>query len=315
MIFTPTWQTPQGTAMQEQTRRMIERQTVLGASTPSTSSGGGAAGSEWVIGTENPHPIGAMANVLHQYQKGRDVFLASKHDAMLMVEHDNVLPDEGAAQRLLDTDADVVYGLYLLRHGTNVINAWRYENDWNIGMPLNRYPLEMRDARKAGAWRVSGVGFGCTLIRRHVLEQIAFHGGGGLTVAAPDMPFAQDALRAGFVSICRFDVQVGHIENGRLLMPFGESNVDKKPYVCIQAVNAMVGETWVRLIEGERYLFTVEEAHDLVRCGYLRGVAGEDFNAKNAKDAEGEKVEEATVEAGETAVAPVQRRKTRKGAA
>lgn len=296
MIFTPTWQTTHGTAMQESTRRMIERQTAL------------ATGSEWVIGMENPHPIGAMANVLHQYQKGRDVFLASKHDAMLMVEHDNVLPDETAAQRLMDTDADVVYGLYLLRHGTHTLSAWKYENDWNIGMPLTRYPQEMRDARKAGTWRVSGVGFGATLIRRHVLEQIAFHGGGGDKVAAPDMPFAQDALRAGFVSVCRFDVQVGHIENGRLLMPFGESNVDKKPYVCIQNVNAMVGEIWMRLIEGERYLFTVEEADELVRCGYLRGVAG-GLTAENAE------IAEAIIEPEETAVAPAQRKRTRRGQA
>jgi hypothetical protein len=255
MIFTPTWVKPDGSdAMHPDCRRSIEAQRINGEI-------------GWVIGRDNPHPAGDLRNVVHQYQQAREQFLSSKADALLTVEHDNVLPDPGAAQRLIDTPADVVYGVYMLRHDTFVINAFRYENDVNLGMSLSRYPAELAQARREKAARVSGVGHGCTLFRRNVLEKIPFREGDGVNVA-PDIPFAEDALRAGFVSMARFDVEVVHMDGDKALVPYQLS--ERAMYIARETVNAIDGEgRFTRLVDGEVIKLTVPQAKPLVAAGYL----------------------------------------------
>jgi hypothetical protein len=254
MIFTPTWTKPDGSdAIHPDCRRSVEAQRVNGEI-------------EWVIGRDNPFGVGDLRNVAHQYAQARAQFLRSDAEALLTVEHDMVLPD-GAAQKLIDTPADVVYGVYQLRHDTLVINAWRYENDVNLGMSLSRYPAELDQARRDGVARVSGVGHGCTLFRRHVLEKIAFRAGDAANVA-PDIPFAEDALRAGFVSMARFDVEVIHMDGDQALTPYQTS--ERAMYIARETVNAIDGEgRFTRLIEGEVIKLTVAQARPLVAAGYL----------------------------------------------
>jgi hypothetical protein len=148
-----------------------------------------------------------------------------------------------------------------------VINAFRYENDVNLGMSLSRYPAELAAARRAGVARVSGVGPGCTLFRRHVLEKIAFREGDAMNVA-PDIPFAEDALRAGFVSMARFDVEVVHMDGDQALTPYQAS--ERAMYIARETVNAIDGEgRFTRLVEGEVIKLTVAQAKPLVAAGYL----------------------------------------------
>ena len=119
----------------------------------------------WEIGRYNPHPEPGNANVLAQYQRAREIFLAGDYDALLTVEHDMVIPPL-AAQRLWDTAAMVVYAPYMLRHGSHVLSTWQYKGDRNMGRSLSLFPMELAVLRWGGVGRGSGVGFGCTLLRR-----------------------------------------------------------------------------------------------------------------------------------------------------
>ena len=257
MIFTPTWLTEAGEdAIHPACRESIEAQEVDGRV-------------RWVIGRENPFPIPDHRNVLHQYRLAREMFLAGDDDALLTVEHDQRLPDPGAAQRMLETPGDVVYAPYLLRHGRPVLSTWQYINNRNLGMSLALYPRELEQARRAGVWRICGAGFGCTLFRRRVLEAIEF-APSTASNPSPDLGFAEAALRAGFVSYGRFDAPVAHYARGRWLDPFEVFDMSK--YIATQNVNVMAAGRFIRLKAGEMVELSEEEANDLLRVGYVDAI-------------------------------------------
>src|SRR4030095_15258576 len=128
----------------------------------------------WEVSAHNPLWGKKVANVGAQYQRARSLCLAGNYDALLTVEDDMVIPPD-ALEKLWHTDAPVVYGVYLLRHGTPALNTWQYLDNKNLGMTLSLYPNELRKYWRQGWGQVSGVGWGCTLIRRQVLERIAIH--------------------------------------------------------------------------------------------------------------------------------------------
>lgn len=109
-------------------------------------------------------------NVLHQHRQIRDIFLSGNYDALISIEADMIVPPD-TIERLLATNADIAYGLY----------AWRTGHHWSAyssveifaGMSFSQEPERAR-----AAWGtvqdVAGVGMGCTLIHRHVLENIRF---------------------------------------------------------------------------------------------------------------------------------------------
>ena len=225
---------------------------------------------DWHIGRNNPYPGRTFRNVLAQYQYARRLFLAGAWDALITVEHDNVMTQPDALQRMYDTDADIVYAPYLLRHKSNVLSAWRYENGVNLGMSLSLYPRELEILRRAGVGRVSGVAFGCTLFRRHVLEAIEFRSGES-GAEAPDVPFAVDALRAGLISMARFDVEVLHVDgdDGTMLHPYKDGKMDLVDVICRQSVVAYINGASVPLTAGKRYGVPRSALDDLLRAGYV----------------------------------------------
>lgn len=255
LVFTPTYTLPDGSdAMCPESAESVRSQQV-------------DCNLEYVIGRHNPYPAPSHRNVLAQFQQAQAMFLQEGYDALLTVEHDNVLPDPGAIQRLLDTPGDVVYAPYLLRHGVAVLSTWQYCGDKNLGQSLTLHPDELAQARKAVVWRVCGVGHGCTLFRRHVLEHIQFRGGEGEQYA-PDIPFAQDALRAGYISMGRFDVPVLHKQNLDWLDPY--KGLATMRYYCRVTVNALTPDgTRYRLIEGEYIDIPPGQAYDLARAGFV----------------------------------------------
>jgi hypothetical protein len=254
LVFTPTYTYPDGReAMAPECGEAIKSQSVNADWT-------------WQIGRHNPHPGATHRNVLAQYQQAQFIFLAGEWDALLTVEHDNVLPDGGAIQRLLDTPGDVVYAPYVLRHGVAVLSTWQYCGDRNLGESLTLHPEELAQARTAITWRICGVGHGCTLFRRHVLEAIQFRGGDGESYA-PDIPFAQDALHAGFESYGRFDVPVLHRQNDDWLDPY--VTIGKKKYYCRVTINALAEGERFRLVQGEYIEMTPSQAYDLARAGFV----------------------------------------------
>lgn len=222
---------------------------------------------EWRVYRNNPRPEACMANVLAQYQHIRDEFLAGPWDALLTVEHDMVPPAD-ALQKLWVTGAPVAYGVYMLRHGSLVLNAWEYAGPNALGESLSITLPRQHGPAPAGVVRVSGVGFGCTLMRRDVLERLPMHGAGAPD-RSPDVPFALDCIRQGIEQVAHFGVLCGHIDEGRVLMPMGESGVEVT-VLALQTLNANIGGASVRLEAGKEYALLGSAVPDLVRAGYVR---------------------------------------------
>lgn len=219
------------------------------------------------ISYHNPFPgLRNMANVVAQYQRARQMALDDGYDALLTVEHDMELP-AGMVQALWDTPGDVVYGLYMLRHGTNVISLWRHEGPKNLGMSMSFYPAEFRRYRQAGYGPVSGVGWGCTLIRRNVLSAIQVR---ELPGDAGDIPFAQDCLRAGYKILGRFDRACRHYHEGVWLEVGMDHAASTHRVLALADVTVSVNGQPRPLKQGHYYSLPAELAGDLTRAGYVR---------------------------------------------
>jgi hypothetical protein len=152
---------------------------------------------------------------LHQYQRGREAFLAGPYEAMLIVESDIILPNDGL-RRLAALGTDVAYGCYVYRDGGVVNLLERYypypEQARNPGESLSIRHL-WGAAQKKGIIDVSGSGLGCVLVKRHVIEAIPFanemtHGGTQFF----DFPWTCAVYDAGYRMLADTDVQCGHID-------------------------------------------------------------------------------------------------------
>ena len=232
------------------------------------------------ISTNNLKAITGIRNVdhentLHQYRYARQRILDGNYDYLFIVEHDMIIPED-ALVKMLATDADVVYGLYLFRQGKPLLNAARAVNSKWPDMSLTNFPEIVKKAREQGWIEVSGGGFGCTLIRRKVLETFEMRRNETVGSPCPDMPFAADCLKHGFKQICRFDVICGHIKpNGDILIPFerGETMSETmsetiKIYV-MRSFNANIDGKSVPYKEGAIAEMPVEYANDYRRCGFI----------------------------------------------
>ena len=228
------------------------------------------------ISTNNLKAITGIRNVdhentLHQYRYARQRILDGNYDYLFIVEHDMIIPED-ALVKMLATDADVVYGLYLFRQGKPLLNAARAVNSKWPDMSLTNFPEIVKKAREQGWIEVSGFGFGCTLIRRKVLETFEMRRNEVVGSPCPDMPFAADCMRNGFKQVCRFDVICGHIKpNGDILIPFkrGEAMSESIKIYVMRSFNANIGGKSVPYKEGDTAEMPSEYVDDYVRCGYI----------------------------------------------
>lgn len=249
----------------------------------------------WEIGKHNPFPGEKMRNVVAQYQRARQMALDGGYDALLTVEDDMVIP-ANAVQKLWDSSGAIVYGVYMLRHGTKTLSAWQYINDSALGMSLSLYPDEVRRYWRQGWGRVCGVGWGCTLIRREVLEQVSIYA--NEPTDAGDLTFARNCLAAGFVSIARFDVPCLHIEpDGNVLDPRKEDGTVSRVY-ALQPVVANVCGSSMPMRAGRYYTVPNNVAIDLQRAGYVKIT-----NQDDSQQVAGER-EQPDISAREMAVNP-----------
>jgi len=155
---------------------------------------------------DNPHPRG-RENIIHGYMAGRAAFLAGDYDAMLTVESDMIIPPD-ALQRLAALEVDVAYSLY----------CWRDRPGWNatLGVREDGWPgqfLSDDPTAARAAWgkviAVTGLGFGCTLIRRRVLEAVEFH---LEDEEVPDSMLARAGNLQGWSQVCDMRVVCGHVK-------------------------------------------------------------------------------------------------------
>ena len=223
---------------------------------------------EWRVGLHNPFPYETHQNVLAQYVEGRKQFLESDADAMLLFEHDMTMPAD-AVQKLYDTKADVVYGVYLLRHGSLVLNTWEYIGSRNLGESLSLMPRVLAAARKNNEYRVCGCGFGCTLIRREIVERFEFHKGDD-DQWCPDIPFALDCIHNDVVCKARFDVICDHFDDGLRLTPFENKRYsDEVQVTANESLNVAIIRETMNLQAGKVYTIPRAVARDLERAGYV----------------------------------------------
>lgn len=144
--------------------------------------------------------------VTKKYQRAREVFLAGDWSHLFCIESDMILPKD-AIQRLLACESDIAYGLYALRHMGH--------RNWNAAtaIEMRKMVSVSEDANLArSVWGtvadVAGIGQGCTLIRREVLEEIPFRLWTGVSC---DWPLAMDAKARGFTQRCDFGLVCGHM--------------------------------------------------------------------------------------------------------
>lgn len=222
---------------------------------------------EQQVGWHNPYPGADHRNVLAQYEMSRTLLLSSSADALLLVEHDMVLPPDTLA-KLYCTDAPVVYAVYRFRHGTHVLNACRYENDHALGESLTWHPAEVQAAQRRGWATVSGQGFGCTLIRRPVVERLPFRRNDDSPL--PDHVFALDCVTNGIGQIARFDAPVVHIDSGDQRIEVWSQPMETVTVIALQDVTVPTGNGVHPLRRGNTYQIATAEASELQRAGYIR---------------------------------------------
>lgn len=249
LVFTPTF----GDGPQPRTLVSVSQQTYTNYA--------------YEISYHNPYPGERnFANVVAQYQRAWQMALAGGYDALVTVEHDMILPPD-ALEKLNNTDAGVVYGVYMLRHGVPTLSAWQYTGKRNMGMSLSLYPKVVEKARQQGWLEVCGVGWGCTLIRREVLQRLTVHCNDEHD--AGDLGFATDCIRSGIRQIARFDVLCGHITPEGVLMPFENAGIVSRVY-ALQDVTANVAGQSKPMKKGSYYTIPVNTANELARAGYVR---------------------------------------------
>lgn len=146
-------------------------------------------------------------NIIRKYNEARAIVLGNGYDGLMTVESDTIVPKD-ALQRLEAVGADVAYGLYVWRNGFPYWNAYTQLSE-EAGLPIS---VDKEAAKEA--WgkviETKGVGNGCTLIRRHVLEAIEFQWSPG-EFGCCDWHLAVDCQALGFVQKHDMGLVCGHI--------------------------------------------------------------------------------------------------------
>jgi hypothetical protein len=162
---------------------------------------------------DNPERRG-YEDITEKYNRARDLVLNNGYDALLTVEADMIVPP-GALKRLSSLETDVAYGLYCSRRPRH---SWLVflELSERQGTAITKKP-DLARKYWGRAIESCGAGLGCTLIKRHVLEEIDFRlQSGG---PASDWWFALDCIKAGFRQVSDLSTVCGHIDKDMVIWP------------------------------------------------------------------------------------------------
>lgn len=153
------------------------------------------------------NPLVYKKNIQHNCEKMRRIVLDQDYEKVWICESDTI-PPRDALQKLLDVNAPVVTGLYILRHGAFVPNLFRFEeSELFAGRMGGNIGIEGMKQRWGEIFRVSGGCTGCIVIDRSVLEGFSFLRNDD---AAPDMGLMEHCCKEGIKQIARLDVVCGH---------------------------------------------------------------------------------------------------------
>lgn len=172
-------------------------------------------------------------NICQKHNEARELVLKGDYDALFLVENDMVVPKD-ILTRLTTACEDVAYGLYVNRHGWNRWLAFS-----NIG-PTSGTSFSDEEELARSVWgkvaESKGVGMGCTLIRRHVLENIRFRTD-SQEIVADDWLFSLDCIERGYQQVHDFGALCGHISVSQrgafILWP----NIDSYRHVEVEALD------------------------------------------------------------------------------
>jgi hypothetical protein len=180
--------------------------------------------------------------VLKQEQ-ARHLALSGGYDYVLFVEED-ILPPPNAVELLLACDSDVAYSLYCLRKPPYLWSAYVVmDSDRMIGRPLTINPALAKHHFNEGAIiDVDGIGFGCTLVSKSVLEKVNFridynkpHQSG--VPSYSDFYFSLDCEECGFTSRMHLGCRCGH------LSPLNEDGVFD-PCIIFPVIEESKSDNW-----------------------------------------------------------------------
>jgi len=160
----------------------------------------------------------AYNNVVGKYQDARHAMLCGNYDALMTVESDTIVPKD-ALKRLIAADADIAYGLYVWRHGYPFWTAYTKVREAE-GVSLSSSP-ELARKLWGQVIKTEGVGNGCTLIRRHVMEALEFRWSLG-EFGCCDWHLSLDCQKLGFTQKHDLGLVCGHIATDpiyRILWP------------------------------------------------------------------------------------------------
>lgn len=180
----------------------------------------------WWLDDSNDPALPWYDNILRKYRAARRMCLDFKYDALLTAESDMLIPPDALAQLVAASEAnsaDVAYGLYCLRHGAAVWNACvalDEESGFFLSDPLiqGNAPREWAAAQAGLPFQCYGAGFGCTLIRRNVLEVLDFRNADDATSFYVDWLFAADCNARQIKQVCVPQVRCGHITDTRTIL-------------------------------------------------------------------------------------------------
>ena len=200
---------------------------------------------QMIGGDHDPLPYD---NVTRKYNDARRVLLAGDYDALMTIESDTVVPRD-ALKRLVAVGADVTYGLYAFRHGFPYWSAFTLVRA-DKGMPINHSP-ELAKEAWGKVIDVEGVGNGCTLIQRHVMEAVEFNWSLG-EFGCCDWHLSLDCQRLGFTQKCDMGLICGHIATDpvyRIIWPDVNANGMYRTELL---------ETWEPLPKDDKWLTGME---------------------------------------------------------
>jgi len=148
------------------------------------------------------------ANLCRKLNEARRIALDGGYDALLTVESDIIVPQD-ALEKLAAVEADVVYGLFVLRFPPYHWNVTPRIRPWGQVRFLSEDP----EAARAAWGKVipcEGHGQAIGLIRTRVLEAIEFRNPHP-DLRAQDWYFSFDCQRLGFSQMAHLGVVCGHI--------------------------------------------------------------------------------------------------------